>query len=361
MDTTRCRRGRDRTRPPVTPTDVLREAVFPFRDLAVVQAMFWFWILGMLVDAAGLFGLWLAIAIVPAFFRYALHLLDARAEGRTAPPPGIELFNLVGNFWSLFPLVLIAALTWAIVAIGWNVSLVAAALTAVALLFVLPASMAVLAITRSPLQSLNPASWARMVGACGQDYLWVPLVILLATISIGWLAYAGLPLFVLEFLSIYVFYLMFTLTGAVVGAQGVARLVDIPDAVEPGADVVEEQLTAERKRVANHAYGFISRGNRAGGFAHIEEWLREEGDGEEAWQWFFEELLRWDSTTPALFFAQDYLRLLLDRRHDAQAIKLLARCLHVEPRFRPHEADRDAVTELLERANRDDLKKQLEQ
>ena len=32
--------------------EVGRELLFPFTDLAVVQAMFWFWVMGLLIDAA---------------------------------------------------------------------------------------------------------------------------------------------------------------------------------------------------------------------------------------------------------------------------------------------------------------------
>ena len=89
------------------PSDALREVLYPISDSAIVLAMLVFWLLGSLARAAGLLGIWLAFILLPAFFRYALYLLEACAQGRDAPALGIELFNWAENFWSLFPLLLL--------------------------------------------------------------------------------------------------------------------------------------------------------------------------------------------------------------------------------------------------------------
>lgn len=335
--------------------EAARELVFPFTDLAIVQAMIWFWLMSLLIDAAGFLGLWLAVIVLPAFFRYALYLLDARACGRTPPPPGIELFNIVGGFWSLFPLLLLASLAGSLVIIK-DLSPVAGLLMAVTILLIFPASMAILAVTRSPLQSLNPVAIRHMIVSCGPDYLWVPASILLLSTAIGLMAIDTLPMFLVEFLAIYVFYLLFTMTGAILHARDVAVMVDIPDAQAPDETVVHEQLIAARQRVADHAYGFISRGNQAGGLSHIRTWLHDnENDSDDAWEWFFREMLEWESTEPALFYAQDYLSRLLYRSRDREALKLLSRCLHENPQFRPLAPDRARLLELAESNGRDDL------
>jgi hypothetical protein len=94
---------------PMKATDIGRELLYPFTDVAILAAMITFALLAELADAARILGLWLALIILPAFFRYALYLLEARAHGRAAPVPGIEMFNLFENFWALFPAVLLGA------------------------------------------------------------------------------------------------------------------------------------------------------------------------------------------------------------------------------------------------------------
>ena len=93
-------------------SDVGRELIYLLADMAGLVAIVTFALLAALADAAGRLGIWLALIILPAFFRYALYLLDARANGRAAPVPGIEEFSLVDNFWAVFPAVLLGMFIW---------------------------------------------------------------------------------------------------------------------------------------------------------------------------------------------------------------------------------------------------------
>ena len=68
--------------------------------MAIALSIIAFWLFARLAMAAGLLGLWLALVVTPAFFRYLLYVLEARAAERSAPTLGGELFNWVENFWS---------------------------------------------------------------------------------------------------------------------------------------------------------------------------------------------------------------------------------------------------------------------
>ena len=334
--------------------EVARELAFPFTELAVLFAMITFALL-LKLGFATMFGWWLLVVIVPAFFRYALYLLDARAHGRVAPVPGIEMFSWVESGWTLFPGVILILVIFAVWFLAGEYSVTAAVWALGGFFFVYPASMAVLAVTRSPIESLNPIVVARMVRVCGNDYFWIPGALIAILVARFWLLPVGLPDYVQFFLGIYVFFLLFTLTGAVLHAHQVVAEVEIDTPVEPAEEQFALDLERERITVANHAYGFISRGNRAGGFDHIRQWIRQESDREAAYEWFFQQMLEWESTDPAQFFAQDYLHQLLGWERDSKAVKLIARCLHENPRWRPQPDDSAAVFELLARCGRDDL------
>jgi hypothetical protein len=345
---------------PMKATDIGRELLYPFTDMAILAAMITFALLAELADAARIFGLWLALIILPAFFRYALYLLEARAHGRVAPVPGIEMFNLFENFWALFPAVLLGAfisLEWYVVV---NYSMVAARWLLVPFLFAYPASIAVLGVTRSPLASLNPVAMWRMIRVCGSDYVWIPVVTMPLVFFVGWITRFESPFLVLNFTSNYVFFLLFTLTGAVLQAHDVVKEVEIELPVEATEADLQEDLTKQRQKVANHAYGFVSRGNREGGFTHIRQWLEKEADEAEAYQWFFHEMLKWENKDPALFFAQEYLGRLLESEMENEALKLISRCLHENPRWRPTPENRDDAHELAARHGRQDLIRQLQ-
>ena len=100
---------------------------------------------------------------------------------------------------------------------------------------------------------------------------------------------------------------------------------------------------------------FVSRGNRAGGLAHIQLHIEREEHQDAAYNWFFNAMLKWENTDAALFFAQTYLHRLLAQQSDAKVLKLLSQCYYANTSFRPAKDDRAAVLELVQRHGRADL------
>ena len=339
----------------MTATDIGRQLLYPLTDMAIVFAMIFYWLLFGLAQNAGLLGIALLFLTVPAYLRYLLYLLEARANGRSAPVPDITMFNPADNFWTLTPLIPIVVTIWAGILLASKISLFGVMLIGAAALVIVPASVAVLAITHSPAESLNPAAMMRMIRACGASYFAVPSVLIVMSALFIALYVAGVPLFLIDLSTSYQIILLFSMTGAVLHTNNVAMQVAIEDPLEPTADDIARDLNHERQKVANHAYGFISRGNREGGFTHIRQWLENEAAVEEAYPWFFHEMLKWESNDPALFFAQEYLGRLLRSQMDKDALKLIARCLHENTRWRPLPGNRDEVNELAARHGRKDL------
>lgn len=114
-------------------------------------------------------------------------------------------------------------------------------------------------------------------------------------------------------------------------------------------------LVRERTRVLNHAYGFISRGNRQGGLTHLHDWIRQEADVGAAYRWFFEQMLSWESHEAALCLAEAYLAWLLGRGRDVEALKLIARCRFEDSRFMPGPATRALALAAAERHGNEDI------
>ena len=343
----------------MAPKAIARELVYPLTETAVISAMILFTLLTALASLASVVGVWLFVVIIPAFFRYLLYLLEARAKGRVAPILGIELFNWAENFWSLFPLVLIALIGWGTWFIATELSAKAAIIFGVAVFLIFPASMSVLAVTRSPPQSLNPVAVIQLIKACHNDYVVILVQFGLVSFLLYGLVLLGTPKFFLGFAVFYQVVLLFTFTGAVLFNNKIVVQVDIPDALEPGEEELREQLLKNRQDVANHAYGFVSRGNRAGGLQHIRTRIDAEADPDDASRWFFNEMLKWESSDAALFFAQSWLTRLLYRQQSVDALKLVSRCLLENPAFRPLAEDRAEVIELAQQANHDELLRQL--
>ena len=336
-------------------TDLVKELGYPVRDSAVLMAMLLFF--GLLEFAAfgDILGVFLGLLVAPALFRYLTLLLEARALGRAAEPPGIELFQWFGNGWSLFPVVPGIAL------VGLHVYLHGrygpASVLAVDAVFavVLPASLAVLAITHSPLESLRPGAIIGIIARCGAAYWIAPGYLAAVAVAGVWLAATSVSRFVLHLAIFYAVFAFHALLGGILRPHHLYEEIGIPAPVE--RDDVEQAADLERQRtqVLNHAYGFASRDNRGGGLAHVYDWLERDPDPARAWRWFFEQMLKWENKDPAMVFAQQYLSELLHSELQIEAVKLMMRCRLVNPAFAPFPADRDLARQAALNCHNEEL------
>jgi hypothetical protein len=321
----------------VTPREFLDELTWPVRSGSTLMALVTFVLLAMLIRAAGMLGIWLAVVTVPAFLRYLTMIAEARARGRDVSPPGIEYFTLVGNVWTLFPVIpaffMAALVDWAGDAFG-NVAATVLA-TGFALLF--PALVAVLVITHSPLQSIDPRALYRFISRCGGSYWYAPGAALLSVFLPAALAF--LPATLLNVIEVYSLIVFFAVTGAVTRGSNLFADVDLPGAAEVDEEKLQRGLARKRTQVLDHAYGFVSRGNRDGGLEHIYRWLARDPEPGDAWPWYFEQMLRWENPYPGLLLAQQYLGRLLEAGDRVGAVKLMLRCRLADESFRPLSAD----------------------
>ncbi len=321
----------------IKPVGVLRAIAYPLTESQVLVPLIFFWLMVSFASWARLFGLLLMLLIVPAVIRYQMILLEARAKGATPEVPGIEFFNWFGNGWTLFPVVTVVALVWA-TAEATRIFGTAGGLVILILAGVLfPASIAILAITHSPLQSLNPVALTRLLGECARTF-WLATLLLPV---FAWLSIQAeqLPLMLATLVQLLLSFSFFSLVGSLVRPYGLVENIDLPLSPEPDATEVAEELEKMRKDTLSHAYGFISRGNRESGLRHLFDRIDEDPDPVGAWAWFFERMLAWDSPLPALFFAQHYVHDHLRHGEHVPAVKLIMRCRLIDKQFRPSPED----------------------
>jgi len=337
------------------PAEFGREIVYPLTSIATLVPMIVSWLLFSVALFFGLFGLFLFIVTLVPFMGYLMKLLEARANGKEAPPFDAELMALIGTGWALFPLVILLLLGWLQFAVGQKYSPGAALFVVFLSSIVFPASLGVLSITRSPLQGLNPVAIVRFIQSSGVDYLLLIVTLESVSIALYLLQQSGTPPFPLRLGLIYLAFLTYSMTGAIVSRHRLTDDVHIPAPLTATPAQNRHELLKERQAIVTHAYGFISRGNRAGGLSHIQTQIDGEQDQDEAYSWFFNQMLKWENADAALFFAQTYLHRLLLQQREAAVLKLLSQCFHADSRFRPAADDRDDAIEVVERNGRTDL------
>jgi hypothetical protein len=158
----------------------------------------------------------------------------------------------------------------------------------------------------------------------------------------------ALPTLAASFVQIALLYSFAAVTGALIEPFGLVYDVSIPDSEPVGEREVAGNLENARNLTLSHAYGFISRGNREGGFRHVMEWIAKEQDAVSAWVWFFEQMLLWEQKQHALYFAQHYIHDLLEHGEKIPALKLIMRCRLLNERFKPFRGDIPAAIEAAE-------------
>jgi hypothetical protein len=337
----------------MSPREYLRELAFPATSTTTIFALIAFFILLWLALAAGLFGLWLAIVTIPALLRYLTMIAEARAGGIDTAVPGIEFFTLVGQWWTLFPTVLVIALAWLFRFTGHVVGEPAAMLVLVGGAILLPAPVGILVATHSPIASLDPRGIGQYIGDAGAGYWYAPATLVLSAVVTVLPDF--LPMWALALVALYLSAASFAVIGAVTRQIGLVERVDIADASEPDPDRILETEARERARALTHAYGFASRGNRDGALAHIYDRLASDPDPDVAWPWFLEQMLAWDDPFPGLLLAQQYLGRLLELGDELAAVKLMLRCRMLHDGFRPLSADLPAAIDAARSRGNEEL------
>ena len=337
------------------PAEIGRELVYPLTNTAVLFSWLALFLVIEFATNGGILGLLLLLLVLPSFFRYLMRVLDARARGKDPGPLTVDDLLWFGDAWSLFVIVHVAVVIYANYYLGTSVGLAGALLANVLLAAVIPASLAVLAVTRNPVECLIPRSVAGVIRRCGPGYWMLPSYLLLVGVLIWWLNTTRTLSFWLELLTAFLVFAFFALLGAVIAPCKLHDEVSIHEPAEPDQEMLTANLLKERTEVLNHAYGFISRGNRDGGFNHIRVWLEDDPDPDAAWQWFFEQMLCWEIDEPVLVYARTYLGRLLRDGNDVAAVKLMLRCRLIKESFRPLPEDSALAIAAAEHCGNEDL------
>ena len=315
----------------MNPSKLIGAIFMPFIQLSVLFPVVMFWIFISIGIQGGPLGLLVLILSLPPMFRYVMIVVEATARGDIPGAFDAEFFNWTGNLWSLFPLPMALGLIYAAVSAGQQFGEAGTySVLALACLLV-PGSLAVLAITHSPLQSLNPVAIWRVTSRAGSIF-WFASVYL-RIVGIISVKVEVLPNLAANFIQIALMYSFAAVTGTLIEPFGLIHDVSIPDSIEPDEDRIAGDLQESRSLELSHAYGFISRGNREGGFRHVMDWIAKEADVAGAWAWFFEAMMRWERKEHALFFAQHYIHDLLLHGQKIPALKVIIIEVPIDSRF----------------------------
>ena len=334
-------------------SDIARAVFAPLTELSMLLPLLMFWGLLTLGLYRPPFGFLIVLLSLPPLFRCQSLIVEAYANARVPGAFDAEYFSWFGTAWTMFPLALAIALGYAgfRATDAWGVSGMWASIVVASA--IVPASLAVLAITHSALQAMNPAALFKVFRQAGVQFIVAPAYVLLLT----WLALASgsLPLWAVVFVGVFVLFSVASLTGTLIAPLRLVDDVHIPEAAEPDKNRTTGELAKLRESVLGHAYGFISRTNREGGFQHLFGAIEEDPDPVAAWDWYLNSMFLWEDKVHVLFFARHYIRDALAHNEDIRAIKVALRCYRENEQFRPFPEDVPALAQIARRTGNAEL------
>jgi len=199
-------------------------------------------------------------------------------------------------------------------------------------LAVLPASVALLAVTREFSAALNPLRWLVAAAGMGLGYL---LCLLGEAVVAALAIFAARHDQVLLYpLAVYALFLLAWLIGSVVYARRRVLGVVAPTSPEARAERVRADTLRIRSGILNHAYGFAAHGNRVGALRHVEAYIASDEDTLEARLWMLNEMLRWDDIESPLAFGRSVIEYCEQHGLAAEAERVQFWCKHLSERER---------------------------
>lgn len=297
-------------------------------------------------------GIMFALFATTALMKYATMVTRAIALGQGAPTPDSAVFEYFGRLWAFAPwfgLVLINLIALAIWQwLGAN----AAIALLVLLLPLVPAGLAVVSISRRPLDMLHVPGLVKIVGLVGWDYAKILLVWLVFGAAIA--ALRAMPGVATSLLAVIggclQLMLVFIATGVVMFHHHEALSIPIEKDTRENRQLKQLQgrLLRQRRNALDQAYGFFNRDNPSGGIHRLKSYFDDYPEDAGAWDWFIDEMLGWESTLPVLLLAKNYFPRLVAAGDEASARRLLQTCLSIEPSFRVHPADQADAKRILQ-------------
>jgi hypothetical protein len=350
------------------PSDFVRELLLPATSPTVFLALLMFFGLFQIAILGRSFGLAIAlilaaqllIFVLPALQRTLMRLLKARSLGREPEPPTIESFSWVGDVWMLFPIVHAGVIAYLYVLGADRLGVAATSGIVAAYACFLPASLVLLGVTQSALESINPRAIVFLLRQCGVGYLPGPLFLVASVAVVIWLEnHVGHDVLTGS-VGFYLLFASFAVFGGMVRPLQLQQHIEVSDPEHLRAEEFTAQRALVRDATLNHAYGLISRGNRSAGLEHVYAELARDPDPAGGWYWYFDRLMRWENNTAGLAFAQQYTHELLQNGDCVAAVKVMLRCQRVNPAFKPHADDLPEAVAAAEACHNDELARALQ-
>lgn len=342
---------------------LLRYALLPFRSAPLILTITV--TIGLVLAVyAGFFGIPLALILTSWSSKYCFLMFDAILAGEEPPVLSVEMVNPVSEQRPVVQMILVALGVAAVTLVEHYMGHPAAVAISILLLLTLPASIAVMGITRNPLRAAYPPSLMALARGLGPDYLWlvggvlaygVALYLIATRISSLWLTFAGLQ---------FCTFAVFALIGGAVFEHRTDLGIATRSLRERMTDRDKRDHERARREMLDEAYAQLRLRRSLDAWQFIDRWLATHR-GRETERVEYLAILgavsQWDDPAIADKLSNEYIAMLLTSRDNGAALEIAERRFARHPQFQPKPpAQAIRLAELASLAGKRALRRQLD-
>ena len=325
-----------------TYTNLLRHLIRPTRGGAAILVI----IFAFLITIASpptligrLAGLPLVAVLVSWFFKYAYILFDHTSRGFDEPPVlDISMVNPFSEQRPLAQMAILAILGSIVAAAYVYVGIVAAAILSCAVLFFIPASIAILGLESNPFKAMYPVAWLHMMRGLGPLYAFVLQVIAAEGLILLALHHLLVWPFGLNVLDMFAVLSVFSVLGGALYERRHEMGLDTYASPEQDAERQRKLELRENEKVVTEAYGLMRADAHLKAWELMQNWVAARGNEPHDLEWLCERVSSWDDPRYLVRMTEEHIARLMALKKTSEALSVVTQRLNADTNFRPKSA-----------------------
>jgi hypothetical protein len=327
---------------PPTHTNLLRHLLRPARGGAAMLVIVFAFLISIATPSTlvgQLAGLPLVLILLSWFFKYAYILFDHTARGFDEPPVlDISMVNPFSEQRPLAQLAILVVLGSVIAAAYVYVGTVAAAVLTCAVLFFIPASIAILGLESNPFKAMYPVAWLRMMHGLGPLYAFVLEVIAAEAVILGVLHYLRVWAIALTMLDMFAVLSVFSVLGGALYERRHEMGLDTYTSPEQDAERERKLELRKNEKVVTEAYGLMRADAHVKAWDLMQGWVAARGNEPHDLEWLSERVSSWGDPRYLVRMTEEHVARLMVLKKTSEALTVLTKRLDADPSFRPKSA-----------------------
>jgi hypothetical protein len=308
-------------------------------------------LLAICANSAFLLGLPLALIVSSWFFKYAYILFDHTSRGFDEPPVlDIKMLNPLDEQRPAGQVLILLLLGGLVVLAQMYLGPFVAAILTLALLFFLPASIAILGLESNILKAAYPVAWVRMIQGLGPLYPLILMLIVAEFALMGLLIRLNLWTAVQIAIDMFGVLSIFSVLGGALYERRHEMGLETWVSPERTEELERKKALKQDEHLITEAYGLMRADSHLKSWELMQGWLNSRGHMPDDYRWLCEHVHSWDDPRYITRLTEERIARLLILKKSGEALDVVAHRLKSDPAFRPKTAaDTLALAQLAAR------------